>query len=93
MTVRTAEFRNLLRSERGLDWTFVSPAAMLLPGARTGRYRVGGDQLLKDERGESRISVEDLAVTLLDEAEKGAHHRARSVSHIRMQEWYGRRDH
>jgi uncharacterized protein len=76
-TLRTAEFLDSLRSEPGLDWTFVSPAAMLSPGARTGFYRIGGDQLLKDERGESRISVEDLAVALLDEAEKGAHQRVR----------------
>lgn len=75
--LRTAEFLDSLRSEPDLDWTFVSPAAMLSPGARTGRYRVGGDQLLTDERGESRISVEDFAVALLDEAENGTHHRAR----------------
>ena len=75
--LRTAEFLDALRSDPDLDWTFVSPAAMLSPGARTGRYRVGGEQLLTDERGESRISVEDLAVVLLDEAENGTHHRAR----------------
>lgn len=75
--LKTAEFLTLLRSEPGISWTFVSPAAKLSPGARTGRYRVGGDQLLTDEHGESRISVEDFAVAMLDEAENGTHHRAR----------------
>ena len=75
--LKTAEFLGLLRNEPDLDWIFVSPAAMLSPGVRTGHYRVGGDQLLTDERGESRISVEDFAVALLDEAENCTHHRAR----------------
>lgn len=75
--LRTAGFLDALRSEPDLDWTFVSPAAMLSPGERTEQYRVGGDQLLTDKHGESRISVEDLAVAVLDEAENGTHHRTR----------------
>jgi uncharacterized protein len=53
-----------------LDWTYMSPAAFLEPGERTGKYRTGTDQLLTDEKGESRISMEDLAIAFLDEVEK-----------------------
>ncbi len=73
----TAAFLDRLRAETGLDWVFVSPAAMLAPGARTGRYRVGWDHLLTGEDGESRISLEDFAVTMLDEAERPRHHGER----------------
>lgn len=52
-----------------LDWTFISPAAIFEPGERTGKYRVGGDRLLVDAEGESRISAEDYAIALLDEVE------------------------
>ncbi|MDX6363319.1 MAG: uncharacterized protein QOC85_2329 [Streptomyces sp.] len=60
-----------------LDWTYVSPAAAIAPGERTGRYRVGGDELLTDEHGNSRISAEDYAVAFVDELENHAHPRAR----------------
>jgi len=75
--LKTAAFLDELRGETALDWVFVSPAAMLAPGERTGRYRVGGDQLMMDGDGESRISLEDYAVAMLDEAERPQHHRAR----------------
>jgi len=74
---RTAAFLDQLRGETELDWAFVSPAAMLAPGRRTGHYRVGGDQLLTDSDGESRISLEDYAVAMLDEIERPQHHRKR----------------
>ena len=60
-----------------LNWTFVSPAALMQPGERTGQYRIGGDQLLLDAAGNSRISVPDFAVALLDELERNAHGRQR----------------
>jgi putative NADH-flavin reductase len=60
-----------------LDWTYASPPAMIAPGERTGKYRSGGDQLLTDAKGVSRISAEDYAVALLDEAEKPSHRRKR----------------
>jgi putative NADH-flavin reductase len=60
-----------------LEWTYVSPAALIEPGKRTGKFRVGGDQLLSDERGESRISAEDYAVALLEEIENPRHVRQR----------------
>ena len=75
--LKTAAFLEQLRGEAELDWAFVSPAAMLAPGQRTGKYRVGGDQLLTDGDGESRISLEDYAVAMLDEAERPQHHRER----------------
>jgi putative NADH-flavin reductase len=53
-----------------LDWTYISPAAFIEPGQRTGKYRTGKDNLLTDAKGESRISAEDYAVALLDEVEK-----------------------
>jgi uncharacterized protein len=67
----------LLREEAALDWTMLSPSAVIAPGQRTGKFRLGGDQLLKNAEGESRISVEDYAVAFLDEMEKPAHSRRR----------------
>jgi len=75
--LRTAAFLDQLRGETELDWAFLSPAAMLAPGERTGHYRIGGDQLLTDGDGESRISIEDYAVAMLDESERPQHHRKR----------------
>jgi putative NADH-flavin reductase len=56
-------------TKAGIDWTYFSPAAMIQPGTRTGKYRTGTDQLVRDAKGESRISAEDYAVALLDEIE------------------------
>ena len=50
-----------------LDWTYFSPAAMIEPGERTGKFRLGGTRLVANDRGESRISAEDYAVALMDE--------------------------
>lgn len=69
---------NVYRAEaQGLDWTFISPAIVIQPGERTGRYRTTGDQVLADERGNSTISYEDYAVALLDELENPRHVGAR----------------
>ncbi|BCA55251.1 hypothetical protein W02_23910 [Nitrospira sp. KM1] len=73
----TREALALLRQEAGLEWTFLSPSADLFPGTRTGRYRIGRDQLLKNEEGQSRISVEDYAKAMVDEVERPAHVRQR----------------
>jgi len=75
--LRTAVFLEQLRAEQELDWVFLSPAALLVPGERTGSYRVGKDHLLTDANGESRISLEDYAVAMLDEAERPRHKRER----------------
>lgn len=67
----------LLREEKALDWTMLSPSAVIAPGERTGKFRLGGDQLLTGADGASRISVQDYAVAMLDELEKPAHSRRR----------------
>lgn len=72
-----AEFLQVLRAEKDLDWTFLSPSAVFVPGKRTGKFRLGGDRLLTDEKGNSTISYEDFAVALVDELEKPAHSRQR----------------
>lgn len=59
---------NVLRTSNRL-WTYFSPAEDIAPGERTGRYRIGGDQPVLDADGRSRISMEDAAVALVDEAE------------------------
>jgi putative NADH-flavin reductase len=64
---------NLIGQERGLDWTFVSPAALLQPGPRTGKFRLGGDTVLMDGDRPGHISVDDLAVAIVDELETPRH--------------------
>ncbi|MDT0346899.1 NAD(P)-dependent oxidoreductase [Streptomyces litchfieldiae] len=59
---------NVLRTSNRL-WTYFSPAGDIAPGERTGRFRIGGDQPVVDADGRSRISAEDAAVALIDEAE------------------------
>lgn len=76
-SLRTAAYFDALREEDELDWVFFSPAAVLAPGERTGVYRLGKDHLLTNAEGESRISLEDYAVAMLDEAEQPRHHRQR----------------
>jgi putative NADH-flavin reductase len=67
----------VFRGNTDLDWAYPSPPAILEPGRRTGRYRSGTDELLTDPAGDSTISMEDLAVTLVDEAETPRHRRTR----------------
>jgi putative NADH-flavin reductase len=66
-----------IRANTALDWTFLSPAAMLAPGARTGSYRVGGEEVLMDGAAPAGISVADLAVAIVDEIEQPKHVKAR----------------
>jgi putative NADH-flavin reductase len=70
-------FLDTLRTERSLDWTFLSPAAEFVPGERTGKFRLGGDQLLADANGRSWISMEDYAIAFVDELETPKHSRQR----------------
>ncbi len=65
------------RAEARVDWAYLSPPVQLVPGERTGNYRLGKDELLIDAEGNSTISLEDLAAVLLDEAEHPRHHRTR----------------
>lgn len=71
-----AGFLDLLRGERELDWTFLSPPAVFVPGERTGKFRLGTDQLITGEAG-STVSYEDFSIALVDELEKPAHSRRR----------------
>lgn len=64
-------------ADTDVEWSYVSPGALLVPGERTGRYRLGGDELLVDEQGNSAISMEDFAIAMLDEAEDAKHPRQR----------------
>jgi len=66
-----------LSSEKNLDWVFFSPAGTIAPGERTGIFRLGKDDLIKDSEGNSGISVEDYAVAMINEVEKPVHHRER----------------
>ena len=70
-------FLDLLRAEKELNWTFLSPSALFLDGERTGKFRLGTDQLLTAADGQSSISFEDFAVALADEIERPAHIRKR----------------
>ncbi|WP_316179120.1 MULTISPECIES: NAD(P)-dependent oxidoreductase [unclassified Bradyrhizobium] len=72
-----AAFLDRLRQEKELDWTFLSPSAMIDFGARTAKFRLGTDQLLVDADGKSFITFEDFAVAMADEIERPAHRRAR----------------
>lgn len=62
-----------LRAQQTQAWTLLSPAAEIFPGERTGKFRLGGDSLLSDAEGRSRISVQDYAVAMLDELEEPRH--------------------
>lgn len=62
-----------LRSEENLQWTVLTPPAILEPGQRTGSFRLDDDQLITDEHGLSKISLEDYAVAMIDELENPQH--------------------
>lgn len=70
-------YLNILAKEKDIDWVFFSPAGNLgnmRQGVRTGKYRLGKDDMLFDEKGESFISVEDYAAAMIDELEQENHH-------------------
>lgn len=73
----TADILQLLRREHDIEWTCLSPSAILQPGMRTGTFRLGTDQLLVDANGQSRISTQDYAVAMINEVERPAHIRQR----------------
>lgn len=60
-----------------VDWTYVAPAAFFEPGMRTGKFRTGTNELITAASGESRISMEDYAIAMVDELESGANRRQR----------------
>jgi putative NADH-flavin reductase len=67
---------NVLRGSP-IDWTYLAPAAYFIPGERTGKFRLGTDELIANAQQDSRISMEDYAVALVDELEKPRHRRQR----------------
>jgi len=60
-----------------INWTYFSPPMLIEPGPRTGAFRLGGDELIRDADGKSRVTFDDYAVALVDELEQPAHERAR----------------
>ena len=70
-------YTDLLLPEKSVDWVFLSPAANMAPGERTGKFRLGKDELIVGESGDSNISVEDFAVAMIDELEQEKHHQER----------------
>lgn len=70
-------YLNTLRKKNDIDWIFLSPAANMTPGERTGKFRIGKDDLVVDVNGDSNISVEDYAVAMVDELEQKHHHKER----------------
>ncbi|WP_399925799.1 NAD(P)-dependent oxidoreductase [Streptomyces kanamyceticus] len=72
-----AQYEALRTANTAVDWTYFSPAALFEPGTRTGRFRLGKDELLVAPDGTSSLSMEDAAIALLNEAEHPEHHRSR----------------
>jgi hypothetical protein len=66
----------VLRASK-IDWTYFAPAAFFEPGKRTGKFRLGTDELIANAQQESRISMEDYAIALVDELEQPKHRRQR----------------
>ncbi|KAA0970464.1 NAD(P)-dependent oxidoreductase [Aureimonas fodinaquatilis] len=71
-----AKFLDRLKALPDINWTFLSPSALFVPGERTGKFRLGKDTLISNESGSS-ISFEDFAVALVDELENPEHLRQR----------------
>jgi hypothetical protein len=76
-TLAGVKFLNVLRGEKELDWTFLSPSYFFAPGERSGKFRLGKDELLVAADGQSRISTEDFAIALVDELEQPKQSRQR----------------
>lgn len=76
-SLATIDALEQLRKEPQLEWSFLAPSATLKPGQRTGKFRLGRDQLLVDANGDSVISVQDYAVAMIDELENPRHDRQR----------------
>jgi putative NADH-flavin reductase len=71
-----SEALEVLRSS-SIEWTSLSPAAYFDPGERTGKFRLGTNELIMDSEGDSRISMEDFAIALVDELEEPRHRKQR----------------
>lgn len=69
----TREAFYTIKAQEDLDWTVLSPAMVIEPGPRTGKFRLGTDQVVADDKGDSRISTKDFAVAIVDELENPQH--------------------
>ncbi|MCG8613519.1 MAG: NAD(P)H-binding protein, partial [Pseudomonadales bacterium] len=70
IAVACVEQLQLCKNEQRADWAYVCPSAYLQDGERTGLFRLGHDTALVDSDGASKISIQDLAVAIVDEAER-----------------------
>jgi len=71
-------YLNTLTKEDAVDWVFFSPAGTFdAEGKRTGKFRLGKDDLIVDAEGNSHISVQDYAMAMVDELERAQHHHER----------------
>ncbi|MFY0254313.1 NAD(P)-dependent oxidoreductase [Chitinophaga sp. 30R24] len=73
----TRDSFNVIKEDNELNWTVLSPAMMIFPGERTGKFRLGKDQIVFDHNKESKISNADYAVALIDELEQPKHIKQR----------------
>ncbi len=71
----TAVVKELLARENELEWTVLCPSTLIAPGKRTGRFRLGTNELLIGPDGSSKISLEDYAMAMIDELETPRHVR------------------
>jgi putative NADH-flavin reductase len=76
IAVAHSQALDVLRAS-SINWTSLSPAGYFDPGERTGHFRLGTDNLIADSKGDSRISMEDYAIALVNELENPQHERAR----------------
>jgi putative NADH-flavin reductase len=77
VAIATKEALDIIKAANDLDWTALSPAMMIEPGPRTGKFRLGKDSVVFNEKGESKISNADYAVAMIDELEKPQHVKER----------------
>lgn len=84
-------YLDFLKKEKEVDWVFFSPAADMAPGVRTGRYRLGKDEMIVDMVGNSHISVEDYAAAMIDELEKPEHHQERFTIRVLSGRYFSRK--
>ena len=70
-------FLDALKAEPELDWTYLSPSMIFDGDERTGKFRLGGDELLTPAEGMSRITFPDFAIAMVDEIETPKHRRQR----------------
>jgi len=71
----TVEIYYMLQKEPALDWTYLCPSDTPEENNRTGKFRLGGEDMLFDENGVSHISLEDYAIAMIDELENPEHTR------------------